>query len=70
MIKVAQIDESMYNFWDDYKNIMELGINPLFRYSNSIRSNITGGLGYWAGYGSTEYLCEPYNHENPIELKK
>ena len=70
MIKVAQIDEAMYNFWDDYKNIMELGINPFFRYSSSIRSNISGGLGYWAGYGSTEYLCEPNNHENPKELKK
>ena len=47
MIKVAQVDEAMYNFWDDYKNIMELGINPFFRYSSSIRSNISGGLGYW-----------------------
>lgn len=70
MIKVAQIDNAMYNFWDDYKNITELGINPFFRYSNSIRSNISGGSGYWAGYGATEYLLQPYNHEKPIELKK
>ena len=70
MIKVAQVDNAMYNFWDDYKNITELGINPFFRYSNSIRSNISGGLGYWAGYGATEYLLQPYNHEKPIELKK
>lgn len=70
MIKVAQIDYAMYNFWDDYKNITELGINPFFRYSNSIRSNISGGSGYWAGYGATEYLLQPYNHEKPIELKK
>lgn len=69
-IKVAQIDSVMYNFWDDYKNIIELGQNPFFRYSNSIRSNISGGLGYWAGYGSTEYVCKPYAHNNPIELKK
>ena len=68
-IKVAQIDSAMYNFWDDYKNIIELGQNPFFRYSNSIRSNISGGLGYWAGYGSTEYVCKPYAHNNPIELK-
>ena len=70
MIKVAQIDNAMYNFWDDYKNIIELGINPFFRYSNSIRSNISGGSGYWAGYGATEYLLQPHNHEKPIELKK
>ena len=70
MIKVAQIDNAMYNFWDDYKNIIELGINPFFRYSNSICSNISGGSGYWAGYGATEYLLQPHNHEKPIELKK
>jgi hypothetical protein len=70
MIKVAQIDNAMYNFWDDYRNITELGINPFFRYSNSIRSNISGGSGYWAGYGATEYLLQPHNHEKPIELKK
>jgi hypothetical protein len=46
------------------------GQNPFFRYSTSIRSNINGGLGYWAGYGAREYLLEPQNHDNPIELKK
>lgn len=70
MIKVAQIDKTMYNMWDDYKNIMELGQNQFFRYSNSIRSNISGGLGYWAGYGATEYMLWPYMHDNAIELKK
>lgn len=70
MIKIAQIDKEAYNFWDDYKNILELGQNPFFRYSNSVRSNISGGLGYWIGYGATEYVCEPYRHTSPIELKK
>lgn len=70
LIKVAQIDRDTYNLWDDYKNMQELGINPFFRYSTSIRSNIKGGLGYWAGYGATEYLLQPHNHDNPIELKK
>lgn len=70
LIKVAQVDRDTYNFWDDYKNILELGQNPFFRYSTSIRSNINGGLGYWAGYGAREYLLEPQNHDNPIELKK
>lgn len=69
MIKVAQIDSVAYNFWDDYKNMMELGQNPFFRYSSNIRSNISGGLGYWIGYGATEYLCKPYKHNEPIKLK-
>ena len=69
-IKVAQIDSVTYNIWDDYKNIAELGQNRFFSYSKSIRSNIIGGLGYWAGYGATEYLCKPYEHENPIKIGK
>ena len=68
-IKVAQIDSITYNIWDDYKNIIELGLNPFFRYSNSIRSNIKGGIGYWVGYGSSEYLCKPNNHNNPVKIK-
>lgn len=55
--------------WDDYKNMTELGQNPFFRYSNSISSNIQGGLGYWCGYGATEYLLMPNDHGNPIKLK-
>ena len=70
LIKVAQIDSAAYNLWDDYKNITELGQNRFFSYSKSIRSNIIGGLGYWVGYGATEYLCKPYEHENPIKKGK
>ncbi len=70
LIKFAQIDSVSYNFWNDYKNIVELGQNSFSRYSSSIRSNISGGLGYWAGYGATEYLLAPGNHESPIILKK
>ena len=69
MIKVAQVDSITYNIWDDYKNTVELGINPFFRQSSSIRSNISGALGYWAGYGATEYYCDRYNHKNPIEIR-
>ncbi|MBO7301951.1 MAG: DUF4249 domain-containing protein [Bacteroidaceae bacterium] len=69
LVKYAQIDSVAYNFWDNYKNIVELGQNPFFRYSNSLTSNITGALGYWFGYGATEYLFEPNKHDNPIRLK-
>lgn len=69
-IKFAQIDSVSYNLWNDYKNILELGQNSFSRYSTSIRSNISGGLGYWIGYGATEYLFKPYNHENPVKLEK
>lgn len=68
-IKVAQVDSVAYNFWDDYKSMVELGINPFFRFSGNIRSNISGGLGYWIGYGATEYYCKPGDHANPVKIK-
>lgn len=69
MVKFAQIDSFAYSFWDKYKNIVELGQNPFFRYSSTLPTNITGGIGYWFGYGASEYLFEPYNHANPVTLK-
>ncbi|MBR4989324.1 MAG: DUF4249 domain-containing protein [Bacteroidaceae bacterium] len=69
LIRYAQIDSLSYSFWDNYKNIIELGQNPFFRYSNSLKSNINGGLGYWFGYGVSEYFFLPYNHDNPIHLR-
>ncbi len=52
-IKLSQIDANSYNFWDDYtKNLSLSGFLMLPPYSN-IRSNITGGTGYWCGMGSS-----------------
>ncbi|MBR2637266.1 MAG: DUF4249 domain-containing protein [Bacteroidaceae bacterium] len=68
LIKFAQIDSIAYNFWNEYKNYIELGQNSFFRYTNNVYSNVKGGLGYWFGYGATEYLCEPYKHDTPIVL--
>ena len=69
IIKFAQIDSVAYSFWDNYKNLVELGQNAFFRYSSSLPTNITGGVGYWFGYGASEYLFEPYNHANPVRIK-
>ena len=69
LIKFAQIDSVAYSFWDNYKNLVELGQNAFFRYSSSLPTNITGGVGYWFGYGASEYLFEPYNHANPVCIK-
>lgn len=66
VVKFAHIDSVAYNFWNEYKNYVELGQSFIFRYSKNVYSNVRGGLGYWFGYGSTTYLCEPFNHDNPI----
>ena len=66
LVKFAQVDSVAYWFWDEYKNYVEVRQNSFFRYTEKACSNVKGGLGYWFGYGATEYLCEPYEHDAPI----
>jgi hypothetical protein len=55
MVKLCTMDEVSYNYWEDYEDISFLSKNPFFPVTRKIRSNIEGGLGYWAGYGSSIY---------------
>ena len=52
MVKLARIDETAYRFWRDFEDMVTLSRNPFFPVTNNLHSNITGGLGYWFGYGS------------------
>lgn len=56
VVKFSTLDEQSYNYWSDFDAIYSLSRNPFFPANSRIRSNIQGGLGYWAGYGSTRYL--------------
>ena len=61
-IKFASMDKDSYNYWNDYENLFAFSRNPFFPSSIKIRSNVRGGLGIWAGYGSVEYsIAIPVN---------
>ena len=51
-VKVAQITEEAYHFWDSYTKIVAEGNNLMWSSFKSLPSNITGGKGYWSGMGS------------------
>lgn len=55
MVRFCTLDEVSFQYWSDYDTISSLSTNPFFPATTKIRSNIRGGLGYWAGYGSTYY---------------
>lgn len=57
-IKFAHIDEVSYNYWNDFEELASFSRNPFFFVDSKIRSNIDGGQGYWAGYGSMEYRID------------
>ena len=53
-VKFAQIDRASFRFWNEYIKSQSLANNMFLYTSSNLPSNITGGLGYWCGYGSAE----------------
>lgn len=51
-VKLTQLPEDGFNFWSDYENAITTGNSILFPSNTNIRSNISGGLGIWCGYGT------------------
>lgn len=54
-VRFVTMDEASFNYWSDYDDVTILSTNPFFPVNKKIRSNISSGMGYWAGYGSTYY---------------
>ena len=51
--RLSTMDEVSFNYWSDYDDIVALSNNPFFPVNKKIRSNVSSGMGYWAGYGSS-----------------
>ena len=51
-VKLAQIDQASYRYWDSYTKGLSLSANMFLSTGADIVSNITGGYGYWCGYGA------------------
>lgn len=59
-VKLSQIDEASFHFWDDYIKILSLSRNPFMAPQRSIRYNIVNGSGYWCGMNSVkDYFVIP-----------
>lgn len=54
-IRFSTLDNTSWEYWNDYDEIQALSRNPFIPSSKKIRTNINGGFGCWAGYGSTYY---------------
>jgi hypothetical protein len=53
-VELCTMDSTSFNIWQDYQNIISLSGNMFVPYSRSIRTNVTGGHGYWCGYGKSQ----------------
>lgn len=52
-VKLCTMDSVAYDFWQSYEATVSLGGNMFFTSTDGCVSNIQGGLGYWAGYGTS-----------------
>lgn len=51
-IKFAQLNQTSYHFWYNYSKSQSFSSNILLSSTENLPSNITGGIGYWCGYGA------------------
>ena len=54
-VKLATIDDASYDFWRSFEDLVALSRVPLMPVAENLKSNVTGALGYWCGYGSEVY---------------
>lgn len=54
-LKFCTMDRSMYIFWKSFDEQKSLSGLPLFSVDDNLPGNVSGGIGYFAGYGSTVY---------------
>lgn len=57
-VKFSQMDEEAYQFWKKYDELQSFSGVLFFPVTNSLPSNIKGGIGYWFGYGSNIYQLD------------
>lgn len=54
-VKFCVLDDVTWQYWSDYEELTSLSRNPFFPVTSEIRSNVSGGLGYFSGYGASYY---------------
>lgn len=52
-VKLCSLEPEIYDFWHVYDDNVMLSENVFFTFDGNCPSNIVGGLGYWAAYGTS-----------------
>lgn len=57
-LKLASIERPMFEFWKDFADYTN-STGTVFSAPKSVKGNVTGAIGYWAGYGIDirEIIC-------------
>jgi hypothetical protein len=66
-VKLRTQDKEALDFWNSWQNEIVNSRNPIYPANTSLKSNIKGGIGIWAGYGqSTLIVKTPPKKTKPI----
>ncbi|CAD0002666.1 DUF4249 domain-containing protein [Flavobacterium salmonis] len=66
-VKLRTQSKEALDFWNSWQNEIVNSKNPIYPSNTSLKSNIKGGIGIWAGYGqSTIIVRTPPKKTKPI----
>ncbi len=51
-VKLSQVDEASYCFWDEYTKTLSLSGNMFLSSNINLSTNVEGAIGYWCGMAS------------------
>ena len=51
-IKLCTMDDASYGYWESFAALSTFSNNVLVPYDDNLSSNVSGGEGLWAGYGT------------------
>ncbi len=54
-VRFCTVDKATFEYWKGVEESWVFSHNPFFPVTSGAPSNIRGGYGFWAGYGSTYY---------------
>ncbi len=52
-VRLRTMNKEAYDFWNSWQNEIVNSRNPIYPSNTSLKSNIKGGIGIWAGYGQS-----------------
>jgi hypothetical protein len=52
-VKLRTMNKEAFEFWNSWQNEIVNSKNPIYPSNTSLKSNIKGGVGIWAGYGQS-----------------
>ncbi|REH00247.1 DUF4249 domain-containing protein [Flavobacterium aquicola] len=57
-VKLRTMSKPGFDFWNSWQNEVVNGRSPIFPASTSLKSNIKGAIGIWAGYGQSTVVVK------------